>query len=469
MRRSLAVYWFLVLLILATEIPLVFGQAPNDTTTQGQTPPANPSATATGPQSSLLKSPDEKVRLRAAHDLGKAQDASAIPALAEALSDPSQKVRHEVILALIQIHQPGTLSALIKATEDADEGNRVLAVQALVGYYTGITPTAGISGFLKKEVKRAQPHSTPDTTRINPGLSVDPAVITALDATMKDTRSNRASREAAKGLGILVAQAAVPDLIKAAHSSDKFLSLGALNALSKIEDRSAGGGLVDLLDSPDKDVRQQACVTIGILRTGQAAAKLQSIFESDPDQKSKEKAMEGLAYLGAPVSIPLFTRALESDDRVIRTSAAEGLARTADPKTLSELEKAMPGERDTDTKLAIEFAITALGKPDYLGDLVNELSSKTRADVAQAYLIELARTSAFLPKLYPYLQSPNAGVRSRLCTVLMFSGDQTSLDQLDRLSHDPNGDVSAQALRAKSALRTRLEAAGTTPAPGARQ
>ena len=92
-----------------------------------------------------------------------------------------------------------------------------------------------------------------------------------------------------------------------------------------------------------------------------------------------------------------------------------------------------------------------------------------RADVAQPYLIELARTPGFLPKLYPYLQNPNAGVRMRLCTVLMFSGDQTSLDQLDRLSHDPSVDVSAQALRAKRALRARLEVAGTSPATGSHQ
>jgi len=466
MGRLLAVCWVLVLSMLATGIPYLFGQAPSATPTQGSNPPASSSAGATNPLASQLKSPDEKVRIRAARDIGKAQDASAIPALAEALSDPSEKVRREVILALAQIHQPGTLDALIKATRDGDEGNRVLAVQSLVGYYTGVVPTPGISSFLKKEVKRAQPRSTPEVTRIDPGLAVDPNVVTALDATLKDTRSNHASREAAKGLGILVAQAAVPDLVKAAHSSDKTLSLEALDALSKIEDRSAGVGLVDLLDSPDKDIQQQACVTVGILRTGQAAPKMQSIFESNPDRKSKEKAMEGLAYLGAPASNPLFTKALESDDKVIRTSAAEGLARSADPKTLPDLEKAAQAERDADAKLAMEFAITALGKFDYLSDLVDELSSKTRGDVAQPYLIELARNPSFLPKLYPYLQSPNAGVRNRLCIVLMFSGDQSSLEQLDRLSHDPNGDVSAQALRAKRALRARLEAAATAPTTG---
>ena len=414
----------------------------------------------------LKESPNAAKRARAARALAKTQDVSAIPALAEALSDPSEKVRREVVLALAQIHQPETLDALIKASQDTNEEICVLAVQSLVGYYTGTVPSPGFSGFVKKNWRRAKEHFNPDTTRIDPGLSVEPKVITALEATLKGTRSTRASREAAKGLGILVARAVVPDLIKAAHASDETLSLEALNALSKIEDRSAGAQLVDLLDSPDKDIKQQASVTIGILRTGQAVPKLQSIFENDTDQKSKENALEGLAYIGTPVSIPLFTKALWSDDKVIRTSAAEGLARAADPKVLPELEKALMAERDADAKLAIEFAMTAVGKLDYLSDLVNELSSKSYGDVAQPYLIELARTPSFLPKLYPYLQSPNAGVRKGLCTVLMFSGDQSSLDQLDRLSHDPNGDVSAQALRAKRAIRARLEATGTTPATG---
>jgi len=372
MRRSLAVSWVLVLLIFATEIPFLFGQAPSTGTTPGSIPPASSSTTATNPLISLLKSPDEGVRARAARDLGKAQDASAIPALAEALSDPSEKVRREALLALSQIHRPEVLDALIKASQDSDEEGRVLAVQSLIGYYTGTAPAPGFTGFVKKNWQRTKIHFNPDNTRIDPGLSVDPKVITALDATLKDTRSNRASREAAKGLGILVARTAVPDLIKAAHSSDETLSLEALNALSKIEDRSAGGELVDLLDSPDKDIKQQACVTIGILRTGQAAPKLQSIFESETDQKSKEKALEGLAYLGAPASSPLFTKALGSDDKAIRTSAAEGLARTADPKTLPELEKAVMAEKDADAKLAIEYAMTALGKLDYLSDIMNE-------------------------------------------------------------------------------------------------
>jgi HEAT repeat protein len=411
----------------------------------------------------LRQGHSDGVRAKAARDLGKEGNPATIPALAGALSDPSAKVRREVVSALAQFHQAEVLPPLIQATKDLDGDVRVLGVQSLAGYYSGVTPSAGLTGFVKKNVQRVKGHFEADDTKIDPGVAVDPQVITALIATLKDTRSMQASREAARGLGTLVAKSAVPDLVTAAHSSDTDLAREALNALAKIKDRSAGPQLVDLVDSPNKDVKRDACVTVGILRTNEALPKLQSLFESSPDQKDRVAAIQGLAYLGEKVSVPLFTKALWSEDKNLRQAAAEGMARAADPQSLGELEKAVSVEKDAEVKLAIEFAITALGKQDYLSSLVSELGSKTRGDVARAYLTELARDPAFLPRLYPYLQSQDAGVRKRLCTILMYSGDQSSLEPLDRVSHDPDSDVAAQALRAKRAIRVRLEA--ETPPP----
>jgi HEAT repeat protein len=382
----------------------------------------------------------DSVRAKAAEDLGKQGDITTIPALAGALSDSSPKVRHAVVLALAQFHQPAVLPPLEQAAKDLDDGVRIMAVQCLVGYYS-------------------------DDTRIDPGIAVDPTVITTLIATMKDTRSNEGSRQAAKGLGILLAKAAAPDLVVAAHASDADLAREALNALSKIKDLDSGPKLVDLLDSPNKDIKRDACVAVGILRTKEALAKLESIFQIDPDQKDKAAALQGLAYLGDKASVAIFIKALGSDDKSFRQGAGEGLARAADPQSLGELQKAASGEKDASAKLAMEFALAALGKEDALNDLVSELSGKMRGDVARAYLTELARNPAFLPKLYPYFQSPDAGIRRRLCEVLMYSGDQASLQQLDRLEHDPDTGVAAAALRAKSAIRARIGAAAPAAKP----
>jgi HEAT repeat protein len=390
--------------------------------------------------------------------LGKEGDINTVPALAEALTDPSAKVRREVVLALAQFHQSAVLPPLEQAAKDLDDGVRVTAVQCLVGFYTGVLPSSGFSGFMRKNWQRAAGHFQADDTKIDPGIAVNPTVVTTLIAVMKDTRSSDGSREAAKGLGILMAKSATPDLVAAAHSSDPDLARQALNALAKIKDIDCGPKLVDLLDSPNKDVKRDACVTVGILRTKEALPKLQSIYQNDPDEKTKVAAMQGLAFLGDKVSVPIFTKALWSDNKDIRQGAAEGLARAADPQSQGELQKAVTAEKDASARLAMNFALAALGNNDALTNVVSELGSKLRGDVARSYLTELTRDPAFLPKLYPYLQSPDSGIRKRLCVVLMYSGDQGSLAQLDRLEHDPDGDVAAAALRAKQAIRARIGA-----------
>ena len=229
-------------------------------------PPAAPAPAAATPPASnnvsvmlLQQGHSESVRAKAAQDLGKQGDRSTIPALAGALKDPSSKVRREVVLALAEFHQSDVLPPLEQATKDADDGVRITAVQCLVGYYTGVLPASGFTGFMKKNWQRAAGHFQPDDTKIDPGVAVDPTVISTLIAVLKDTRSNSASRDAAKGLGILMAKTAAPDLVAAAHSSDVDLAREAINSLSKIKDMESGPKMVDLLDSPNSDVMRDAC------------------------------------------------------------------------------------------------------------------------------------------------------------------------------------------------------------------
>lgn len=409
-----------------------------------------------------LKSPDINTRAKAARELGKSGDLSAVEPLAAAVYDPSPKVRREVAMALSSFHSQQALDALATATRDGDSDIRTLATHGLVGYYTGQPPAYGFVAFWKRAWRNARNRFVEENVRVDPGVSVDPKVVSALVAVMNDTTMIHAAREAADALGILVARDAIPDLIKAANSSDEDLAVEALNSLAKIKETSAGPQLVNLLDSPDKEVRRQAAVTVGILRASDALPKLQSLYENSPDGKTRQKALEGLAYLGSPVSTPLFLRALWSSDKERRARAAEGLGRAGDATGLPDLLKAVQVEKDGDAKLAMEFAITSHGRDDFLSALVGDLGS-TRGDSAQNYLVELSRNPGMLSKLYPYMDNKDAGVRRRLCTVMMFSGDATSIDPLDRLSKDSNGDVAAEALRALRAIRARTPARVTTP------
>jgi HEAT repeat protein len=407
-----------------------------------------------------LKSTDEAARVSAAKQLGQSGQAAAVPALASALNDPSTKVRKEVILALAQFRNPQSLSALLTATKDTDPNVRTFAVQATVSYYTAEMPTLGVGGFFTRNFRRAKSIFSTQDTRIDPGIQVNPSVITALIDVMKDSRSIAPAREAARGLGILLARPAVPDLVVAAHSTDSALAVNALVALSKIEDISAGPKLVDLLGSPDKSVKKQAAITTGILRTHQAVPKLQAMVQNDQDKDVRQAALQGLAYIGDPVSLPDFIKALWSDDKTDRTYAAEGMARARDPKALPELEKRVKVEKDAGVKLAIDYAFTALGRKGYLKDLVNGFDSRTHADDARAYLIELTRDKTYLRELYPLMHSRSSRVRQGICGVLMYTGDASSITPLDHLTRDRNNDVAAEALRALNSVRARTNKLG---------
>lgn len=408
------------------------------------------------PAADQLKSSDPDVRAKAARQLGKSGDFSAVATLRSALTDPDLKVRREVVLALAALHKAAALEPLAAASRDSDTDIRDLAIQCMVGYYTGQVPESGVTGFMKKNVHRAKSLIVSDDTRIDPGVMVDPVVLAALHNDLADGGSSDVQRQAARGLGTLMARQAVPDLVKAAHSSDFDLARQALNSLAKIKDTSAGPRLIDLLDSPSQDVKRDAAVTIGILQAHDGAAKLQTLFQNSSDRKTREKTLQGLAYLGEPVSIPIFIEELWSANKSFRISAAEGLGRTGAKQNIAELQKAETAEKDAEARLAMQFALTNLGSDDYINTIVQGLTSKLHADTAQVYLVELSRNPNFLPKLYPFLDSNDATLRRRLAGVLVFAGDKTSIAPLEKLSHDSNNDVAAAAIRALSATRSRI-------------
>ncbi len=405
-----------------------------------------------------LESSNPAIRAKAAQQLGQSGDPSVVPALAKALSDPSTKVRRQVIVALSRLHTASALHALLFATKDGDPGVRTLAVRAAVDWYRGIIPSVGFGGMIKRSYRSTMQSFQGGSTHVSPGTPVDPEVISALEAATEDTRSIEAAREAAHGLGVLLAHPAVPVLVKAAHTPDADLATNALNSLSEIKDVSAGPDLIDLLDSPSKSVRQAACVTVGILRTCSAVPKLEQIYQNDADADVRRAALHGLAFIGDPSSYAIFTKALWSQNKQERTYSAEGLARARDPKAMADLNKRLQVEKNAGVRLAIRFAQTSIGDSSSLKYLVNSLSSRSYGEVAQSYLIELARRKNILTALYPYLHDGNADVRRRLCNVLAYSGDASSLPELHPLAGDRNGDVAAAALRAERAIRARAHA-----------
>ena len=442
----------LVSLTIAGAIPRVTA-APQTAATPGAQDGAQ-SKPISGSDEEDLRNPNPKIRAKAAREIGDTGDPSAVPALIAALNDSSAEVRRQVVVALASIRVTQSLQGLIQATSDNDSEVRWLAVKGIEGYYTGETPKTGFMGYMEQQYRSTKRKFLGGPVRITPGTAVDPQAVSALERVMMDSQHERAALEATRALGILMARPAVHDLVLTAHSPKEDMAREALNSLAKIQDTSAGPELVDLLNSTNNNIRQDAALTVGILRTRSAVPRLQALYANDPNSKTRENALQGLAYIGDPVSAPIFLKALYNKDSSIRAYAAEGLGRAQDKSALPELLRLAVAEKNSDARLAMQFAITDLGRNDYLSAMIDALSSGNE-DSAQVYLIELARKPNFLSELYPYLNSPNPDVRRGLCNVLMYAGDGTSIQPLQQLSHDRDSDVAAAALRALSAIRLR--------------
>ena len=460
MKRS-AMFLSAILVLAATAgaVPCLAAAQQSSTTSGPQA--SGPAKPVSGSDVEDLRNPQPKIRARAAREIGQTGDPSAVPALIAALNDSSVKVRKQVVVALASIRVKQSLQGLIQATSDSDSEVRWLAVKGIEGYYTGVTPKTGFMGYMERQYRSAKRKFLGGPIRITPGTAVAPNAVSALDRVMMDTQHARAAQEATRALGILLARQAVPDLIITAHSPSEDLAREALNSLAKIQDTSAGPKLVDLLSSSNRRVQQDAAVTVGVLRTRSAVPRLQALYENGPTKETRQKALQGLAYIGDPVSDPIFLKALYDKDASIRGYAAQGMARANDQKALSDLLRSAPAEKNASARLAMEFAITSLGRNDYLSSVINALDSGQEEE-ARAYLVELARKPNFLAQLYPYLNSRNAQVQQGLCNVLMYAGDGSSIRPLEQLSHDRNSEVAAAALRALSAVRLRAGAAAST-------
>ena len=423
-------------------------------------------AAASDELATQIKNPDVKLRQEAAERLGKTGNKSAVPVLADALRDPSEKVRRKVIIALDRLRYPETLEPLRQATQDPAPELARLAILSLVNHSTGRELNLGVTGRLKTLGSKVKRGFEMDDVRIDSDVLVDPLTIKALENVLKRKRGWEAERAAAWGLGILMARPAVGTLVDTAHSPDPDLAREAMNSLTKIRDPSAGPPLVDLLDSPYEDVRKDAAVTVGVLRTQEAVEPLGDLYRRERSRKVRAKALEGLAFIGDETSVTLFEEALKSRNAEFRIAAAEGFAHVGDAQYADELRHAMANEKGGKARLAMAFALAAMGDFDYVLDLVQQLGSAFRRNFARAYLIELSHDPDAHFELYQHLNYHAPDVRKNLCQILMYYGDSDTIQALEHLTRDENNDVAIEAIRATRVIRAREIAKGRTPQGG---
>src|SRR5215212_2866083 len=217
---------------------------------------------------------------------------NAIPQLAALLKNPELEVRVEAVKAIVDIGTQRSLDPLIEATSDPDAEIQMRAADGLVNFYLPGYVRTGISAKIQRagKVVKAKFTDTNDQV-VDPFVQIRPEVIAALGKLARGGISMESRANAARAVGVLRGQAAIPDLLEAMKTKDDAVLYESVIAIQKIHDREAAPKIRYLLRDLDERVQIAAIETTGILQNKDALPDLVDVLNRARAPKVRRAAL----------------------------------------------------------------------------------------------------------------------------------------------------------------------------------
>jgi HEAT repeat protein len=255
-------------------------------------------------------------------------------------------------------------------------------------------------------------------------------------------------------LGILarppLASEAAIALASALADARAEVRVAAATVLGALRVESAGDALIEAMNDAEADVRRAAMRALGDIREARALRALSEHLAFYKKGSMAEAALDGLARLGHPSSLPVFEQYASDKDALLRRRAFEGLARVGRGDAIARFEGTLTAESSKPTALALAFALHRGGRPG-LDRLVSGLIDRAVEAQAMSYLVELGPGVG--AALGVRLQDPDPEVRERLAMVLGMLGGPDALAALERATRDPEVSVQRAAERGIARIR----------------
>lgn len=371
-----------------------------------------------------LRNPDPKSRLSAVHLLRDAKYPEAIGPMAALVTDPVDEIQLEAIAAELSFYLEQDMKSKRMLGGVVEQRRSGLARGAFdLGPYA------------------VWPRDVP--------AELVPALLQAVDDDNEKVRL-----EAIYAIGV-IGRAPLPAdqaerLTKALDHYDPGVRAGAARVIGRLRLAAAGDALMKAVNDSQADVRYASMRALGAIGDTRAVAGLGEQLAYYKKGEGAWSALDALARIASPSSIPLFREHLLDKDPYIRRAAMEGLGRAGDGESAAALEKASTLDDSPMVRLAAAFALQKLGR-NYAARIIDMMSSAKVIPQGQEYLVELGPPMA--ATLVPRLQEPDADVREAVADVLGRIGDATTVPALEAAAKDRDPSVASAARRAVARLR----------------
>ena len=241
-------------------------------------------------------------------------------------------------------------------------------------------------------------------------------------------------------------------LIKALDHYDPVIRAAAARVIGRLKVTSAGKDLITAVNDSQQPVRLAAMRALGDIRERTAIDALTQQVEHYKKGEGAWSALDALANIGDPSSVPLFKTRLADRDQFIRRAAAEGLGRAGDSSEIAALEAGETKDSSPMVRAAMAFALSRLGR-DYVRHLIAALDDEKLVAQAAGYLIELGPVA--IPALLEALKEQDDAIRGNAALVLGAVGTSEHIPALSALSTDREPDVKRAAGRSIDRIKLR--------------
>jgi HEAT repeat protein len=371
-----------------------------------------------------LRNPDPKVRLAATRLLRESKYPEAVIPLASLVNDPVDAVQLEAIGAELAFFM----------VEDVPAKKRVALL--VEKRYAERAPLAFDSGPLA-----VWPRPVPA------------ALVSALLKAVDDDHG-KVRLEAIYTLGTIVrpplAADASAQLVKALDHYDPAIRAAAARVIGRLRVTGAAGSLIKAINDSQAPVRYAAMRALGELHEVDAVQALNEQLAFYTKGEGAWAALDALAHIAHPSSVPLFKTRLSDKDPFLRRAAADGLGRAGATSEIAALEIGAGNDPSEMVRAAMAFALQKMGK-HYLPRLVESLDSAKMAPQIAEYLFELG--PSIVPELVPHLQDPSPAIRANTAQILGALGGEAATAALQPLLQDRDRDVIQAATRALERIK----------------